>query len=105
MASANSRLLGGGDCGAGHFQLVGLFADEVIKNVHWHWEDDSRVVLGGYAAQRLEVAELREEKEMRKKRPTIHFVLYQFQMTIRRCFYFHDISINFHWQKKGKIYK
>ena len=102
MASANSRLLGGGDCGAGHFQLVGLFANEVIKNVHWHWEDDSRVVLGGYAAQRLEVAELREEKEMRKKRPTIHFVLYQFQMTIRRCFYFHDTSINFHWQKKRK---
>ena len=67
MASANSRLLGGGGCGAGHFQLVGLFADEVIKNVHWHWEDDSRVVLGGYAAQRLEVAELREEKEMGKK--------------------------------------
>ena len=96
MASANSRLLGGG-CGAGHFQLVGLFADEVIKNVHWHWEDDSGVVLGGYAAQRLEVAELREEKEMGKKRRTIHTVLYQFQMIIKRCFYFYDILNNFHW--------
>ena len=65
MASANSRLLGcsDGSCGmAGrrHFQLGRrrFFADEVVKDVHWHWEDDSGVVLGGYTAQRLKVAEL-----------------------------------------------
>ena len=40
-------------------------ANEVVENVHWHGEDDSGVVLGGYTAQRLKVAELwhgREEK-------------------------------------------
>ena len=46
--------------------MMGFFAaNEVVKNVHWHREDDSRVVLGGYTAQRLKVAELwhgREEK-------------------------------------------
>ena len=74
MASANSRLLGcsdGGSCGmAGrrHIQLGRrrfFAANEVVENVHWHGEDDSGVVLGGYTAQRLKVAELwygREEK-------------------------------------------
>ena len=67
MASANSQLLlggcgGGGDgsggMGAGHFQLVWFFANEVVENVHGHGEDDSGVVLGGNTAQRLKVAEL-----------------------------------------------
>ena len=63
----HDRLLGGasgGGDGGGivHFYLVGLFSNEMVENVHRHGEDDGGVVLGGYAAQRLEVAELQEKK-------------------------------------------
>jgi hypothetical protein len=39
------------------FQLFGgLFAHKVVEDIHWHGEDDCRVVLGRDTVQRLKVA-------------------------------------------------
>ncbi len=35
-----------------------LLEQEVAEDVHWHWEDDGGVVLGGDAVQGLEVPQL-----------------------------------------------
>lgn len=41
--------------------LAAALIHEVIEDVHGHGEDDGRVVLGRDAAQRLQVAELKEQ--------------------------------------------
>ena len=44
--------------------FVGGWAHEVIKEVHWHWEDNGGVMLSGNTAKRLKVTELKGKKHI-----------------------------------------
>ena len=53
-----------------------LTLHEVVHDVHGHWEDDGRVVLGRDAVQRLKVTKLQTEMKRGGLRICLKYVVY-----------------------------